>query len=646
MRIEDYALIGDTQTAALVGRDGSIDWLCLPRFDSGACFAALLGDRSNGRWLIAPSEGSMKRVERRYRDSTLVLETEFTTDSGTVRLVDCMPPRGDAPDLVRVVEGVTGRVAMQMELIIRFDYGAIIPWVRRADGRLVAIAGPDSLWLQTPVEVHGEDLTTVAEFTVSEGDRVPFVLTWHPPHLGPPRPIEPFRAVDDTVAWGQEWCGRSTYDGEWRDLVTRSLLTLKALTYGPTGGIVAAATTSLPEQLGGVRNWDYRYCWLRDSTFTLYALMSGGYAEEARKWRDWLLRAVAGQPAAMQIMYGPAGERRLSEMELDWLAGYEDEARAWRDWLLRAIAGLPDQLQIMYGLAGERRLPELELEWLDGYEGSKPVRIGNAAVNQFQLGVYGEVMDSLHQSRRHGIGANEEAWSVQKVLMDFLESRWDEPDEGIWEVRGPRRHFTHSKVMAWVAADRAARAVEDFKLDGDAARWRSLCQEIRQQVCRDGFDAARNTFVQSYGSQELDASLLMIPLVGFLPPTDARVAGTVDAIRGELTDEHGFVMRYSHQGDTSSLDGLPPGEGAFLACSFWMVDNLALLGRTDEARTLFERLIGLANDVGLLAEEYDADAGRLVGNFPQAFSHVGLVNSATNLSSTSAWQPSSLRGTK
>jgi GH15 family glucan-1,4-alpha-glucosidase len=581
--IEDYAIIGDTQAAALVGRDGSIDWLCLPRFDAGACFAALLGTPAHGRWLLAPA-GEVTGSRRRYRGDTLILETEMTTADGTVRVVDLMPPRGEAPDVVRVVEGVRGRVPMRMELIIRFDYGSIVPWVRQAGGALHAIGGPDSLWLRTPVETHGEDLTTVAEFTVAEREQVPFVLTWHPSHLGPPRALHGLREVKATERWWQDWSAGITYDGEWRDAVVRSLLTLKALTYAPTGGIVAAATTSLPELLGGTRNWDYRYCWLRDATLTLYALMAAGLTKEAAAWREWLLRAVAGQPA---------------------------------------------QVQTLYGVAGERRIAEQELRWLPGFGGSRPVRVGNAAVDQFQLDVAGEVMDSLHLARAHGVPVEEHAWDIQRALMEFVECNWRQPDEGIWEVRGPRRHFVHSKVLAWVAVDRAVKAVELAGLDGPLDRWRALRREIHQEVCREGYDAERNTFVQAYGSRQLDASLLMIPQVGFLPARDARVRGTVEAIQRELVHD-GLVLRYS-TGD-GDVDGLPPREGAFLACSFWLADNLLLLGREREARELFERLLALRNDVGLLAEEYDPSSGRQLGNFPQAFSHVPLVNTAMHLS--------------
>ena len=573
--IEDYALIGDTQTAALVGRDGSIDWLCLPRFDSPACFAALLGDRRNGRWRIAP-KGGVRRAERRYREDTLILETEFHTEDGVVRVVDCMPPRGEAPDVVRLVQGVKGRVEVEMELVIRFDYGHVVPWTRQHGDYLLAVAGPDALRLDTSVETRGENYTTRASFAVSEGDEVPFVLTWYASHEPEPAPVPAAAAVADTERWCREWIDRCDHGDQ---LVRRSLLTLKALTYAPTGGIVAAPTTSLPEKLGGVRNWDYRYCWVRDATLVLDAMLNGGFVEEAGAWRDWLLRAVAGDPRDMQIMYGCAGERRLTELELDWLSGYE---------------------------------------------GSRPVRIGNAASEQFQLDVYGELMDALLRAREHGLPPDEHAWRFQRVVLDFLEGAWDQPDEGIWEVRGPRRHFVHSKVMAWVAFDRAAQTVERFGQPGDADRWRRQGQEIHAQVCKEGWDAERKTFTQSYGSQALDAALLLIPRVGFLPGDDPRVVGTIEAIQRELVSD-GFVLRYPTE---EADDGLPPGEGAFLPCSFWLADALAMAGRRDEARALYDRLAGLANDVGLFAEEYDPATGRLIGNFPQAFTHVALVTSA------------------
>jgi GH15 family glucan-1,4-alpha-glucosidase len=582
--IEDYALIGDTHTAGLVSREGSIDWLCLPRFDSPACFAGLLGDRSNGHWQLAPA-GPVREVRRRYQGDTLVLETDYRTDDGVVRVVDCMPPRQSDPDVARVVQGVRGRVPMRMELTIRFDYGSIVPWVRHVDGALHAIAGPDSVWLRTPVPVYGQNLTTLADFTVAEGERAPFMLTWHASHRPAPRRIDPVRALGDTEAWWGEWASGIDYVGGWQDAVIRSLLTLKALTYAPTGGIVAAPTTSLPEQLGGVRNWDYRYCWLRDATFTLSALMLAGLTDEAKAWREWLLRAVAGQPRQMQILYGVAGERRITEQELDWLAGYQ---------------------------------------------GSRPVRVGNAAVNQFQLDVYGEVMDALYLGRHIGLEMDETAWDFQRALLEFLESNWREPDEGIWEIRGPRRHFTHSKVMAWVALDRAIKAVELLGHDGPVDRWRGMRRELHDEVCREGYDSQRDAFVQYYGADHLDASLLQIPLVGFLPAGDPRVKGTVAAIQRELMVD-GLVHRYPPEG-SQSVDGLPPGEGTFLACTFWLADNLALMGRRDEALAIFERLLTLRNDVGLLAEEFDPASGHHLGNFPQAFSHVALVNTANYLS--------------
>ena len=580
-RIEDYALIGDCETAALVGRDGSIDWLSFPRFDSAACFAALLGTLDHGRWLLAP-ETEIKKVQRRYRPGTLVLETEYHTDSGAVRLIDFMPPRTRTPELIRIVEGMSGHVSMAMDLGIRFDYGSVVPWVRRSDGGIRATAGPETLYVRTGARLSGEGLRTVAHFTVAAGERVPFELAWSPTHQNEPQPTDPEQSLQETEEWWTAWSGRCMFRGEWHDAVVRSLITLKALTYAPTGGIVAAATTSLPECIGGVRNWDYRYCWLRDATFTLYSLMVGGYTEEAS---------------------------------------------AWREWLVNAVAGTPSTLQIMYGLAGERRLTELELPWLPGYEGSSPVRIGNAAHRQHQLDVYGEVMDSLHLARRSGLPPSENAWRIQRGLLDFLESDWHKPDEGIWEVRGPRRQFTHSKVMAWVAMDRAVKSVEEFGLEGDASKWRRLRSEIHEDVCREGFDPAVNSFVQYYGSQEPDASLLMLPLVGFLPATDPRMRGTVDYIQRRLV-RNGFVDRYI---PARHVDGLPEGEGAFLLCTFWLADNLALQGRYDEARDIFEQLLNLRNDVGLLSEQYDPDARRMVGNFPQAFSHVGLINTAHNL---------------
>ncbi len=581
LRIEDYALIGDCHSAALVGRDGSIDWLCLPRFDSPACFAALLGTPEHGRWMLAPT-GSPRSVRRRYRENTLVLETEFETEGGAVVVIDCMPPRTDCPNVVRLVECRRGRVAMRMEFIVRFDYGSLVPWVRRAEDGISAVGGPDAVRLRTPVELRGEEFHTVADFTLVAGQQVSFTLTWHPSHLPAPPAGDARSQVRETEAWWRGWASRCTYQGEWREAVLRSLITLKALTYAPTGGLVAAPTTSLPARFGGVRNWDYRYCWIRDATFSLYALMTGGFTEEARAWWEWLHRAVAGHPADVRIMYGVGGERRLREVELDWLPGYE---------------------------------------------GARPVRIGNAAHSQFQLDVFGEVLDALHCARRMGLELDPDGWRVQRLLVEFVESVWRQPDEGMWEVRGSRRHFTHSKVMAWVALDRAVKAVERFGFDGPMERWRRLRAMIHADVCDRGFDEKTNTFVQSYGAKEVDASLLMIPLVGFLPADDPRMRGTVQAIQDRLVID-GFLTRYA---PVPNVDGLPPGEGAFLACSFWLADNLSLQGRVAEARELFERLLQVRNDVGLLSEGYDPSARRLTGNFPQAFSHVGLVNTARNL---------------
>jgi GH15 family glucan-1,4-alpha-glucosidase len=593
-RIEDYALIGDCETAALVARDGSIDWLCWPRFDSAACFAALLGTPENGRWLIAPVETPTK-VTRAYAEDTLVLETTITTAQGEVTLVDFMPPRTgddghDISDLVRLVVGKRGTVAMKMELILRFDYGSAVPWVEKLpDGSgISAVAGPDRVILHTPVELRGENKHTVAEFQVKEGEMVPFVLTHEASHLPIPAAIDPRRSRDETMRFWRTWCAHCNYGGQWREAVQRSLITLKALTYRPTGGIVAAATTSLPEKLGGVRNWDYRHCWLRDATLTLIALMQTGYYHEAEEWRRWLLRAAAGSP---------------------------------------------EQTQIMYGIAGERRLFEWEVPWLGGYEGSRPVRVGNAAADQLQLDVYGEVMDALYQGRMGKLERDKTAWGLQIALAQHLEKAWREPDEGIWETRGGRQHFTFSKVMCWVAFDRAVKTLD--KDGGDPAlseRWCAVRDEIHADVCRNGFDAVQNSFVQAYGSHRLDASLLLMPLVGFLPHDDPRMIGTVAAVQRQLL-EGGFVRRYD---TTKTDDGLPPEEGVFLACSFWLVDNLCLQGRWDEATALFERLLALRNDVGLLAEEYDTASSRQVGNFPQAFSHVGLINSALNLTRAAA----------
>jgi GH15 family glucan-1,4-alpha-glucosidase len=583
-RIEDYALIGDTHTAALVGKDGSIDWLCVPRFDSGAIFAALLGDTENGHWTLQPA-GDFRSPGRSYRGDTLVLDTDFETDTGSVRITDFMPPRGHTLDLVRIVEGLGGSVDMRMELALRFDYGSIVPWVRNLDGALLGVAGPDAVSLRTPVELAGRDLRTHAAFTVRDGESVPFVLTWFPSNEPLPEAVDPYRALEETIAFWDEWAGHCSIGGPWHDPVHRSLLTLKALTYAPTGGIVAAPTTSLPEALGGVRNWDYRYCWLRDATLSLLALVGSGYVEEARAWRAWLLRAVAGSPQDMQIMYG---------------------------------------------VAGERRLLELELPWLEGYEGSRPVRVGNAASAQRQLDVYGELVDALYQARKRGLEASDDAWRLTAKVFEWLESGWREPDEGIWEVRGPRRHFTHSKVMAWVAFDRAVKTVEQLGRDGPVERWRPIREEIREEVLRKGYDESLRSFVQYYGSDRLDASLLMIPLVGFLPADDPRVVGTVEAIqRGLMRD--GFVERYRADVENVDVDGLPPGEGVFLPCSFWLVEVLALQGRQEEAAELFERLLSLRNDLGLLSEQYDPKGNRLVGNFPQAFTHLALVEAALTL---------------
>lgn len=580
LRIEDYAIIGDLHTAALVGNDGSIDWLCLPRFDSPSCFSALLGGREHGHWKVAP-EGGIRRVERRYRGDTLVLETTFETEDGAVRLIDFMPQRQRNPDVVRIVEGIRGSVPMRMELLVRFDYGAVIPWVRRIDLGVTFVGGPDALVLHTPLGSRNEGGARVSTFKIDANARVPIVLTWYPSHRPAPRAIDPEQALEDTERFWNGWSSRCTYQGPFRDQVVRSLVTLKALTYRPTGGIVAAPTTSLPELLGGVRNWDYRYCWIRDATFTLRALMLAGYREEARKWRDWLLRAIAGDPKQLQILYGPAGERRI---------------------------------------------PEHELPWLPGYENSRPVRIGNAAAGQFQLDVFGEVMGCLGQARRVGIDSEAAAWDLQRALLDYLEGAWHRPDDGIWEVRGPRRHFTHSKVMAWFAFDRAIAAVEHFGLEAPVERFRACREEIHREVCERGWDEEKQTFTYFYGARSPDASLLMLPLIGFLPPDDPRIVGTIRCIERELGMGN-FVLRYASD-DSEKIDGLPPGEGAFLPCSFWYAEALRLMGRTEDAREVFESIVAIANDVGLLSEEYDVERRRLVGNFPQAFTHVGLVNGA------------------
>ena len=580
-RLEDYALIGDLQTAALVSRHGSIDWLCLPRFDSGACFAALLGTPEHGRWKLAPAGGE-RVVSRCYRDETLILETEWETATGTARVIDFMPPRGRAPDVVRIVEGVEGEVSMHSELVIRFEYGSIVPWVRRLDSARVAVAGPDGLCFRTGADTRGENMQTISELSVRAGDRVPLVLTWFPSFESVPDEIDPEQALIETEEYWVEWMRPCTYDGEWREAVRRSLIVLKALTYAPTGGIVAAPTTSLPEKLGGVRNWDYRYCWLRDATLTLLALLNSGYVEEASEWRNWLLRAVAGDPA---------------------------------------------DLQTMYTVLGERRLTELELDWLPGYEGSAPVRIGNAASAQLQLDVYGEVLDALFQGRKRGLPVDADSWALQKQLLGYLERAWREPDHGIWEVRGPKQHFTHSKVMAWVAFDRAVRGVEEQELEGPVERWRTVRDDIHEQVCDRAFDPELGAFTQFYGSGTLDASCLLIPLVGFLPAQDRRARGTVEAIERELCSD-GFVLRYVTE---ETEDGLPTGEGCFLPCSFWLAEALAAIGREGDARALLEQLIGLGNDLGLLAEEYEPHAGRLLGNFPQALTHLTLINAAFSL---------------
>jgi GH15 family glucan-1,4-alpha-glucosidase len=584
-RIEDYAVIGNCETMALVGSDGSIDWLCAPRFDCAACFAALLGDSGNGRWLIAPS-AQVTGMRREYRGHTLILETVFETATGAVSIIDFMARREGISDLLRIVRGRRGSVAMRTELVVRFGYGSIVPWVsRQKDGRLQLTAGPDRLLLDTPVALRGEDQRTVGEFDVKAGEEIGFALSWTPSYRAAPEPVRAAESLAQIESFWSDWAATFKPIAEWSDAVLRSLLTLKALAHWETGGIIAAGTTSLPEKLRGPRNWDYRFCWLRDATFTLYALVGSGFL---------------------------------------------GEALAWRDWLLRAVAGNPDDLQIMYGVAGERRLVEYDIPWLRGYEGASPVRVGNAAASQVQLDVYGEVMAALYVGRRAGLAAEDASWALECALMTHLEKIWEQPDDGIWEVRGGRRHFTHSKVMAWVAFDRAVRSAEEFDLQAPLDHWRRIRAAIHKDVCDHGFDPVQNTFVQSYGATALDASLLMIPMVGFLPPSDPRVRGTVTAIEQRLI-RNGLVLRYHTE---TGADGLPPGEGAFLACSFWLVDNYVLQGRYDEARALFERLLSLRNDVGLLAEEYDPFAKRQLGNFPQAFSHLALINTARNLLST------------
>lgn len=595
-RIEDYALIGDMQTAALVCRDGTVDWLCLPRFDSHAIFAGLLGTEEHGFWRLGPAHAADAEpptaARRRYRGDSLILESEWDTPRGTVRVTDFMPPRDGAPQLIRIVEGVTGRVPMRSALRMRFSYGRVVPWVHKHEGRTVAVAGPDSVWFDTACETYGKALTTYADFTVAPGDRIAFTISWEPSHKEPPALPEPEQSLEATEDFWRDWVDQCTYHGPYREAVVRSLITLKALTYAPTGGIVAAPTTSLPEEIGGVRNWDYRYTWLRDAAITLSSLLRTGYREEARAWREWLLRAVAGDP---------------------------------------------ENLQIMYGIAGERELGEAELDWLPGYENSTPVRVGNGAAHQLQLDVYGEVTEALHLAHMTGLSRNDYASLLQLKLIRYLENHWDQPDEGIWEVRGPRRHFVHSKVMAWVAVDRTIKLIESGDADGPLEKWRELRDDIHRDVCEKGYDKERNTFTQSYGSKELDASLLLIPQMGFLPPDDKRVIGTIEAIQRELSTPDGFILRYPTTGEDAGVDGLEGDEGAFLACSFWMADDLAMIGRVDEARKLFERLLALRNDLGLLAEEWDPRLQRQVGNFPQAFSHVPLIDTALRLTASGAY---------
>ncbi|MHA5051597.1 glycoside hydrolase family 15 protein [Streptomyces sp. SD15] len=595
-RIEDYALIGDMQTAALVCRDGTVDWLCLPRFDSHAVFAGLLGTEEHGFWRLGPAHAADAKpptaARRSYRGDSLILESEWDTPRGTVRVTDFMPPRDGAPQLIRIVEGVTGRVPMRSALRMRFSYGRVVPWVHKHEGRTVAVAGPDSVWFDTACETYGKALTTYADFTVAPGDRIAFTISWEPSHKEPPALPEPEQSLEATEDFWREWVEQCTYHGPYREAVVRSLITLKALTYAPTGGIVAAPTTSLPEEIGGVRNWDYRYTWLRDAAITLSSLLRTGYREEARAWREWLLRAVAGDP---------------------------------------------ENLQIMYGIAGERELGEAELDWLPGYENSGPVRVGNGAAHQLQLDVYGEVTEALHLAHMTGLSRNDYASLLQLKLIRYLENHWDQPDEGIWEVRGPRRHFVHSKVMAWVAVDRTIKLIESGDADGPLEKWRELRDDIHRDVCEKGYDKERNTFTQSYGSRELDASLLLIPQMGFLPPDDKRVIGTIEAIQRELSTPDGFILRYPTTGEDAGVDGLEGDEGAFLACSFWMADDLAMIGRVDEARKLFEKLLALRNDLGLLAEEWDPRLQRQVGNFPQAFSHVPLIDTALRLTASGAY---------
>ncbi len=582
--LEDYAMIGDTHTVALVGKNGSIDWLCLPRFDSPSVFTRLLGDEDHGYWQIAPT-GGVKRVQRRYRKDTLILETDFETEDGLVRIIDLMPVRDGRADVLRLVEGVRGRVPMHMDLVLRFDYGSIIPWVQRTDGRLSAMGGPDAVLLETPIETHGRDFTTVCDFVVDEGDRVPFRLTWYPSHEDHPRSgLDCDRSLAETEQFWTEWSARSDLGDEWRDEAQRSLITLKALTYAPTGGSVAAPTTSLPEKLGGVRNWDYRYCWLRDATFVLSAFVN---------------------------------------------SGHRSEAEAWRDWLVRAIGGDPDHLQIMYGISGERRLYEHELDWLPGYEGSSPVRVGNDAAPQLQLDAAGMVMDALYLAHVKEIGSPDgEIWAVKNGMLDLLEKRWVEPDAGLWEVRAERRHYTHSKMLSWVAFDRAVKTVEKYGIEGPVDKWRRLRQEIHDEVCDKGWNDDVGAFTMYYGSDALDASLLTMPLLGFLPIDDPRVQSTIRGVEDKLAYGD-FLLRY--QTPDEEADGLPPGEGAFLLCTSWLADCYVMAGRHDRARELVQKLLDISNDVGLLAEQYEPDENRMLGNFPQAFSHLGLVSTINAL---------------
>ncbi len=585
--IEDYALLGDLQTAALVHRSGSIDWTCFPRFDSAACFAAMLGTHENGRWLVAPS-GTVISSERRYRGHSLILETVHTTASGSVRVIDFMPPRGEAPDIVRIVEGIDGEVAMTSELIIRFDYGHIVPWVHRIDHSLLAVAGPDAICLRTPIETHGESMTTVSNFTVRKGERIPFVLTWFESHRDLPDEVDPEEALTETEEFWEEWDDQIRTFPVWDAEIRHSLFVLKALTYAPTGGIVAAPTTSLPEKIGGIRNWDYRYCWLRDASLTLIAMLNAGQRSEAAAWRNWLIRAIAGDPA---------------------------------------------QLQVMYGIAGERRLTEWEIDWLPGFAGSGPVRIGNAASTQLQLDVYGEVLNAMYLTESAGADGSKDAWAVMRAMLRWLETGWTETDNGIWEVRGPQRHFTHSKLMCWVAFDRGIRMCTEFGHSGPVDRWKVIRDQIRDRILDEGWSEEKQAFTQYFGGEELDASVLMMPIMGFLPADDSRMISTIDAIERELTVD-GLLLRYRPL--EVGVDGLPGDEGVFLACSFWLVQVRAMQGRIEAATSLFRRLLRLRNDLGLFAEEFDPTAGQMVGNFPQAFTHLALVDAALALAGQDA----------